>query len=45
MGGAVMNDAMCYDIYSQAAQAIKNPDGVNPMGGLDVEMVLASGAS
>jgi hypothetical protein len=44
-GGTILNDALCYDIYSQAAQAIRNPVGIDPMGGLPVKLVLAIGAS
>jgi hypothetical protein len=40
-----MTDQMSYDIFSQAAKAIRSPQGVDPMGGLDVETVLAIGAS
>lgn len=44
-GGKVTDDSLCYDIYSQAAQAIKHPQGINPMGKLCVRMVIAAGAS
>ncbi len=43
--GTVLDDSLCYDIYSQAAQAIKSPAGVDPMGGLRVKRVIAEGAS
>jgi hypothetical protein len=45
VGGTIVNDALCYDIYSQAAQAIKSPLGIDPMGGLPVKLVFAIGAS
>jgi len=45
VGGTITNDALCYDIYSQAAQAIRSPSGIDPMGGLRVNLVLAVGAS
>ncbi len=45
VGGTILNDALCYDIYSQAAQAIKNPLGIDPMGGLPVKLIFAIGAS
>ncbi len=44
-GGTVMDDGLCYDIFSQAAQAVRIPMGVDPMGGLHVEQILAFGAS
>jgi hypothetical protein len=39
------SDALSYDIFSQAAQAIRNPVGVHPLGGLPVRMVIAAGVS
>jgi hypothetical protein len=44
-GGAIVDDALCFDIFSQAAQAVRNPVGVDPMGGLHVERLIAGGAS
>jgi len=44
-GGTIMDDSLCYDIFAQAAQAIQCPAGIDPMGGLDVKLVLAIGAS
>lgn len=44
-GGTVLNDALCYDIFSQAGQAIMNPVGVDPLAGLKPKRILASGAS
>jgi hypothetical protein len=44
-GGTITDDSLCYDIFSQAAQAIQCPAGIDPMGGLDVKLVLAIGAS
>ncbi len=38
-------DQYSYDIFSQAAQAIRRPEGVDPLEGLDVERVLAVGES
>lgn len=41
-------DAYSYDIFSQAGRAIgpdRETDGVDPMGGLDVKRLVASGAS
>ena len=44
-GGTILNDALSYDIFSQAAQAIMNPVGVNPLGPLVPQRIIASGAS
>ncbi|MCJ7511207.1 MAG: hypothetical protein MUP14_10050, partial [Dehalococcoidia bacterium] len=44
-GYTVFDDSLCYDIYSQAAQAVRSPVGVDPMGGLKVKRVFAIGAS
>jgi hypothetical protein len=44
-GGKVMDDSLCYDIFSQAAQAIRCPVGIDPLGGLNVKQVFAIGAS
>jgi Alpha/beta hydrolase domain len=44
-GNTVPTDALSWDIFSQAAQAIRSPQGVDPMGGLPVQQVLAVGAS
>lgn len=44
-GGTVMDDSLCYDVFSQAAQAIKKPKGIDPMGGFPVKLVFAVGAS
>ncbi len=43
--GAITGDALSYDIFSQAGQAIKHPTGVDPMGGLKVRHVIAIGES
>ena len=44
-GGAITDDALCYDVYSQAARAVRSPTGVDPMGRLVVQRVLAIGVS
>jgi hypothetical protein len=44
-GRQFLTDQMSYDVFSQAAKAIRAPQGVDPMGGLDVDTVLAIGAS
>lgn len=44
-GGTILDDALAFDIFSQAAQAVRAPVGIDPMGGLPVERVFAFGAS
>lgn len=44
-GGTVLDNALSFDIFSQAAQALKAPSGIDPMGGLAVARVIAVGAS
>jgi Alpha/beta hydrolase domain len=44
-GGAFTTDQLSYDIFAQAAEAIKSPGAVELLGGLDVKRVLAVGAS
>jgi hypothetical protein len=44
-GSPAPSDALSYDIFSQAAQAIRHPKGVNPLGGLPVRLIIASGVS
>ncbi|MBS4214947.1 alpha/beta hydrolase domain-containing protein [Neobacillus rhizophilus] len=43
--GKVIDDGLAFDIYSQAAQAILHPVGVNPLGNLKPELMIAAGAS
>lgn len=38
-------DSFSYDMYSQTAQAIRRPSGIDPLEGLDVETVIAAGQS
>src|SRR2546422_11735499 len=40
-----MNGAMSYDIFSQAGPAIRNPAGVDMLGGLKPRHVIAIGES
>ena len=44
-GGRITNDDLSYDIFGQAARAFRARDGADPMGGLEVEIVLGEGAS
>jgi hypothetical protein len=45
VGGTIRDDALSYDIFGQAARAIRSPQGVNPMGNLQVREVIGKGAS
>jgi hypothetical protein len=38
-------DSFSYDIFSQAAQAVRNPVGLDPLGGLQVRRMIAIGES
>lgn len=42
---APSNDALRFDIFSQAVQAIRNPAGIDPLGGLVPEVIIATGHS
>lgn len=44
-GGEITNDALSYDIFAQAARSLRERDGADPLGGLEVEIVLGEGAS
>jgi hypothetical protein len=41
----IVNDNFSYDIFAQGMQAIKNPKGVNVLGGVTPKTVVAMGAS
>ncbi|CAN5231715.1 hypothetical protein BH11PSE2_BH11PSE2_21540 [soil metagenome] len=41
----IINDNYSYDIFAQGMQAIKNPKGVNVLGGVTPKTVVAMGAS
>jgi len=41
----IVNDELSYDVFSQAAQAIRSPVGVDPLGGLEPQVVIATGHS
>lgn len=41
----ITNDALAYDAFSQAAQAIRAPVGIDPLGDLDPQLVIAAGHS
>lgn len=45
VGGTITDDSLCYDIFAQAAQAIRCPVGIDPLAGLDAKLILAIGAS
>ena len=38
-------DAMSFDIFTQVGQALKHPSGVDPLGGLKLKVLLATGQS
>ncbi len=38
-------DSFSYDIFSQAAQAVREPMGIDPLGGLEIEQMIATGES
>src|SRR3546814_9816810 len=38
-------DSFSYDIYAQAAQAVRHPQDVAPLGELQVQRVIAAGES
>jgi hypothetical protein len=44
-GGAVSNDDLSYDVMAQAAQALRTPGAVNPLGGLEAVRIFATGHS
>lgn len=45
-GGTIVDDALSYDVFAQAAKAVGTPEGVDPLGDLPKKRVLlASGVS
>lgn len=44
-GGTITGDALSYDIFSQAAQAIRHPVKVDPLAGLKPKLILGIGES
>jgi hypothetical protein len=44
-GGTRTDDSLGYDLFSQAGQAVRHPVGIDPMGGLPVERIIATGVS
>jgi hypothetical protein len=42
---SLSSDSFSYDIFSQAAQAIRQPSGVSPLGDLKVKSVIGAGES
>jgi hypothetical protein len=45
VGGVVTNDALRFDIFSQAVKALRAPVDVDPLGPLDPVVVIAAGTS
>ncbi len=43
--GELAQDQLSFDIYAQAAHALLEPTGVDPMGGLEIDALLSIGAS
>jgi hypothetical protein len=44
-GGTVTDDSLSYDVFSQAAQALRHPRGADPVPRLDVQTLIATGQS
>lgn len=44
-GGTVTNDALRWDVFSQAGKAIASPAGIDPLGGLGPRTLIATGDS
>ena len=44
-GGTITDDALSYDIFSQAAQAIRHPKGTDMLGNLKPKRIVAIGES
>ncbi len=44
-GGTVTDDSLSYDVFSQVAQAFLHPGGVDPVAGLKVRTLIATGQS
>jgi hypothetical protein len=44
-GGKVAQDALSYDIFAQGMEAIRDPQGVNVLGGAKPKTLIAMGAS
>lgn len=43
--GQYMTDQLSYDIFAQAAQAVRDSGAAGPMGGLQVDRIIAAGGS
>lgn len=44
-GGAIEDDSLSYDIFAQGMEAIRDPQGVNVLGGATPKTIIAMGAS
>jgi hypothetical protein len=44
-GGTVTDDSLAYDVFSQAAKALTDPQGARPLGNLKVKTLIATGQS
>jgi hypothetical protein len=45
VGGTMEGDALSYDMFSAVGKALRNPGEVDPLGGLQVERLFATGHS
>lgn len=45
VGGTRTDDSLQYDVFSQAAQAVRHPAGNDPLAGLHVERIIGVGVS
>ncbi len=44
-GGVLLADELCYDIFSQAGQAVMSPAGIDPLRGARPHQIIAGGIS
>jgi Alpha/beta hydrolase domain len=44
-GGTVTDDSLSYEVFGQAAQALRHPISANPVPGLDIRALIATGQS
>jgi hypothetical protein len=45
VGGTITDDSLKYDIYSQAAQALRSPVAIDPLAGMRPKVLIATGDS
>lgn len=44
-GGSILDDSLSFDIFAQAIQSVRQPQGLSPLGSLKPSRVIATGAS